>query len=121
MMVLSGITRILLVAAVLGLVSAPMARPVMAVSATMPGMSEQVVAGTEVSATDDMPCCPGKPSLPDCGKDCPFAALCGAIVLHGVSPSSLIVPLTRVAIILPGDPSALVSLAHAPPRKPPKA
>jgi hypothetical protein len=126
MTVLSAINRILLVAAVLGLVLAPMARPaisgdIMAVAAAMPGMSEQMVADSEVGATDDMPCCPGKPSLPDCSKDCPFMALCGAIVLHGVSLNGLIAPLTLVAVILPGDPSALVSLAHAPPRKPPKA
>src|ERR1700751_1615525 len=113
MMLLSAITRILVVSAILGVISAPLARPAMAVPQTMPGaMSEQMAADSEVAVTDDMPCCPGKPSLPDCGKDCPFMALCGAIVLHGVSPSSLIVPLTRVAIILPGDPSALVSLAH---------
>jgi hypothetical protein len=122
MTVLSAINRILLVLAVLGLVLAPMARPAMAVSVSMQdAMSNQVVADSEVGATDDMPCCPGKPSLPDCSKDCPFMALCGAIVLHGVSQNSLIAPLTLVAVMLPGDPSALVSLAHAPPRKPPKA
>ncbi len=120
MMVLSAITRILLAVVVLGLVLAPMGGSVMAVAASMPGMSE-AVADSPASATDDMPCCPAKPSLPDCGKDCPFAALCGAIVLHGVSSSSLIVPLTLAAVILPGDQSALVSLARAPPRKPPKA
>jgi hypothetical protein len=76
---------------------------------------------TDDMFSNDMPCCPGKPSLPDCGKDCPFMALCGAIVLHGVSHGGLIVPLTLAAVILPGDPSALVSHAHAPPRKPPKA
>jgi hypothetical protein len=121
-MLLSAITRILVLAAVVGVVSAPVARPAMAVPETMQGaMSEQMAADSEVGVSDDMPCCPGKPSLPDCGKDCPFMALCGAIVLHGVSHGSLIVPLALVSVILPGDQSALVSLAHAPPRKPPKA
>jgi hypothetical protein len=42
----------------------------MAVPETMQGaMSEQMAADSEVGVSDDMPCCPGKPSLPDCGKD----------------------------------------------------
>jgi hypothetical protein len=122
MTVLSAIARILVVAAILGIVSAPVARTAMAIPVAAPAaMSEQAAADLQVGATDDMPCCPGKPSLPDCDKDCPFTALCGAIVLHGVSQNGLIVPPMLVAVIWPGDPSALVSLAHAPPRKPPKA
>src|SRR5262249_54569288 len=37
---------------------------------------EQMSADSKAGAMDDMPCCPGKPSLPDCDKDCPFTALC---------------------------------------------
>jgi hypothetical protein len=108
--------------AVLGLALAPIVRPAMAMSAPMhASMGEPMaVASMAPSASDDMPCCPGKPSLPDCGKDCPFMALCGAMPLQGVSQSSLIVPLTLVSIILPGYQSALASVAQPPPRKRPK-
>jgi hypothetical protein len=68
----------------------------------------------------EMPCCPQTPDVPDCDKYCPFMALCGATIIHSVSQASLTVPLAIIAIILPGDQSALASIAHAPPRKPPK-
>jgi hypothetical protein len=127
MAMLSAISRVLsrvvALAAIAGLLLAPMTRLVMAMP--MGGMqaaaSEQMAADSNASAMDDMPCCPGKPSLPDCEKDCPFTALCSAVVLLGAPQTSLPLPLTLAAIVLPGDPSALVSLARAPPRKPPKA
>jgi hypothetical protein len=71
-------------------------------------------------AADDMPCCPGKPALPDCSKDCPLMALCITAPLYFVSQTSLIVPLTFASIIFPRDNSDLVSIAQAPPRRPPK-
>jgi hypothetical protein len=100
---------------------APMVRPAMAMPTTMhASLGESMAASMVPTASDDMPCCPGTPSVPDCGKDCPFMALCGAAPLYFVSQTSLIVPLTVVSIIFPGDPSDLVSVARAPPRKPPK-
>jgi hypothetical protein len=47
-------------------------------------------------------------------------ALCAAAPLYLVSQTSLIVPLTFVSIIFPGDPPDLVSITYTPPRKPPK-
>jgi hypothetical protein len=118
----SAIGRIFAVVAIAGLLLAPMTRLVMAMPMGMQAAaSEQMAADSNAGAMDDMPCCPGKPSLPDCDEDCPFTALCSAVVLLGAPQTSLPLPLTLVAIVLPGDPSALVSLAHAPPRKPPKA
>ena len=70
-------------------------------------------------APDDMPCCPGKPSLPDCGKDCPLMALCSAAPLYFVSQIGLIVPTNFATIIFPSDQSDLGSVAHAPPQRPP--
>jgi hypothetical protein len=106
--------------AIVGLLLAPMTPPAMAMP--MQGaMSEHVIADSSAGAMDEMPCCPGKPSLPDCGKDCPFMALCGAAAILDVPQTSVPLSLTLAAVILPGDASALVSLAHAPPRKPPKA
>ncbi len=120
--ILRVLSRIVALAAVVGLLLAPMTRLVMAMPMGMPAAaSEQMAADSNASATDEMPCCPGKPSLPDCDKDCPFTALCSAVMLLNVPQTSLPLSLTLAAVILPGDPSALVSLAHAPPRKPPKA
>jgi hypothetical protein len=116
------LSRVLALTAIVGLLLAPVTRLVMAIPVDMQAAtSEQMSGDSKAGAMDDMPCCPGKPSLPDCDKDCPFTALCSAVVLLGVSQSGLPLPPTLAAVILPGDPSALVSLAHAPPRKPPKA
>jgi hypothetical protein len=116
------LSRVLALVAIVGLLLAPMTRLVMAMPMDMQAAAgEQMAADSNAGAMDDMPCCPGKPSLPDCDKDCPFTALCSAVVLLGAPQTSLPLPLTLAAIVLPGDPSALVSLARAPPRKPPKA
>jgi hypothetical protein len=72
------------------------------------------------TTSGDMPCCPDKIPVPDCGKDCPLMALCGAALLQFVPQMALIVPGTLIGIVFPGDYSALASVARAPPRKPPK-
>ncbi len=114
----STIARVFAVLAMVGVVLSPMARSVMAMPAAKSATMDEHMG---VAAPDDRPCCPGKPSLPDCDKDCPFMALCGAMMLHNVSQTSLIIPLTLAAVVLPGEASPLVSLAYAPPQKPPKA
>jgi hypothetical protein len=105
-----------------GLALTPIARPAMAMPGAQPAPLGELMTAASMapSAMDDMPCCPGKPSLPACAKDCPFMPLCGAMPLQGVSQSSLIVPLALVNIIFPNDQSALASVARPPPRKPPK-
>jgi hypothetical protein len=98
-----------------------MVRPAMAAPAmAMHAMADPIAAASSATAdaAEEMPCCPDK--LPDCGKDCPLMALCAAAPLYLVSPSSLIVPLTFVNIAFSGDHPDLVSVAYAPPRKPPK-
>jgi hypothetical protein len=84
-------------------------------------MSEPM-AGDPSATTmpDDMPCCPGKATFPDCGKDCPLMALCGATPLQFVAQTTLIVPVTLENIVFPREHSDLASVVHAPPRKPPK-
>jgi hypothetical protein len=84
-------------------------------------MGDTTAAGSAaMDATDDMPCCPSKPALPDCGKDCPLMALCVSAPLYFVSQTSLVVLLSFVSIVFPGDQSELVSIAQAPPGRPPK-
>jgi hypothetical protein len=108
--------------AIAGVALAPMMRPAMAMPATTHVSKGEPLAAASMapSAPHEMQCCPGKPSLADCGKDCPFMALCGALPFQGISQISLVVPLTLVSIIFPGNQSALASVAQAPPRKPPK-
>jgi len=105
-----------------GLALAPMVRPAMAMSAAKhASMGELMVTASMAPSTmDDMPCCLGKPSPADCGKDCPFIALCSAMPFQVVSQTSLIVPLALLRIIFPTDQSGLASVARPPPRKPPK-
>jgi hypothetical protein len=47
-------------------------------------------------------------------------ALCVTAPLHFASQIGLMAPLTFAGIVFPGDQSDLVSVADAPPRKPPK-
>jgi len=118
----AAIGRVLAVLAVVGLVLVPIVRPAMAMSIAMDmhaSVGDAMTAGSVVGE-DDMPCCPSKPVLPDCSKDCPLMALCVTAPLHFVSQAGLIVPLTFVSIIFPRSHSALASIAQAPPRRPPK-
>ena len=123
MRIRSAFGRILAVLAIVGLALAPVVRPVMAVPvskdmhATMSGSAGDTVIA---DAAGDMPCCPSKPALPDCSKDCPLMALCVTPLIHFVSQTGLTVPLTFVTVVFPGAHPDLVSIAQAPPRKPPK-
>jgi len=116
----SAIGRFFAVLAIAGLVLAPIVRPAMAMPMDM-DMHESMgnpMAANPV-APDDMPCCPGEPSFPDCGKDCPLMAFCGAAPLYFVSQIGLIVPTNFATIIFPSDQSDLGSVAHAPLQRPP--
>ena len=68
-------------------------RPAMAVpDRRLSAMSGAAVDTVIADAADDMPCCPSKPALPDCSKDCPLMALCVTAPIHFVSQTGLIVP-----------------------------
>jgi hypothetical protein len=101
-------------------------RPAMAVAAGMPASAGVTAAMVEMQAAamlmempEGMPCCPGKPTLPDCGKDCPFMALCAGMALSG-PVFGFFVPLGLVSIVMPGNQSQLVGIWQAPSRRPPK-
>jgi hypothetical protein len=115
--------RILAVLAIVGLALAPVVQPAMAtqVSKDMPAAMSSSAADVVIAdAADDMPCCPSKPALPDCGKDCPLMALCVTAPIHLVSQTALTVPVAFVTVVFPGAHSDLASIAQTPPRKPPK-
>jgi hypothetical protein len=116
----AAIGRVLAVLAVVGLVLVPIVRPAMAMSMVMHASIGDARAAGSVVGEDDMPCCPSKPVLPDCSKDCPLMALCAAAPLHFPSQTGLMVPITFISIVFPRDHSDLVSIAQAPPRRPPK-
>jgi hypothetical protein len=115
----STIRCLLTLLAVAGLLLAPIMRPVSAVA-----MDVQMAAGqagdAAPQARDGMPCCPEKPALPPCGKDCPFMLLCVGAPLHRASAVEVHVPRTLAEIILPRDRPNLVSIARAPPQRPPE-
>jgi hypothetical protein len=117
------ISRLFALVAIAGLLLAPIARPAMAIVVDTPMSVDHATAAGSVGAEamDDMPCCPGKPSLPDCSKDCPLMALCVTASLHFAPQTGLTVPRTIASIIFPGDFPELASVADAPPRRPPKA
>jgi hypothetical protein len=112
--------RILAVLAIVGLTLAPGVRSAMAVPVAI-DVSSVAVDAIIADASDDMPCCPSKPALPDCSKDCPLMALCVTAPIHFVSQTGLIVVVTFVAVVFSGARSDLVSIAQPPPRRPPKA
>jgi hypothetical protein len=120
----SAFGRSLAVLAIVGLALAPMVRPAMAVPvskdmhAAMSGSAVDTVIVDDAAA--DMPCCPVKPALPDCSKDCPLMALCITSPVHFVSQTGLTLLLTFVTVVFPGAHSDLASIVQAPPRKPPK-
>ena len=119
----SAFGRILAVLAIVGLALAPVVRPTMAVPISKDmdaAMNGSAVDTVIADAAADMPCCPSKPALPDCSKDCPLMALCVTAPIHFVSQTGLTILLTFVTVVFPGARSDLVSIAQAPPRKPPK-
>src|SRR5215472_469868 len=118
----SAIARCLALIALIGLMLAPIARPALAMPVVVQGTMGQAMAGDPLDvAPGDMPCCPQKPSFPDCGKDCPFMALCAAAALIAAPQAALSVPITLAGIVFSSDQTDLASIARAPPQRPPKA
>jgi hypothetical protein len=79
------------------------------------------MAMSDVAMPADMECCPKKTSqMPDCGKDCPFMALCMGIGLQSDRVASLYAPFALVSTLVPGNQRDLDGLAQAPPIRPPK-
>jgi hypothetical protein len=118
-----AIGHFLALLAMVGLMVAPLVHSAMAMPAAdhvMQMAGATVTAGMEMAGVaEEMPCCPRKMPLPDWGSDCPFMALCSAMLINP-PVASLTVPLTAAGVMGPGDQSDLVSVTLAPPRRPPK-
>jgi hypothetical protein len=121
-----GATAMQMPAAMAGAHTGMMMSHDMAMSHGM-AMSDDMVMPAEMAMSSDrvmpadMGCCPKKtPQMPDCGKDCPFMALCMGIGLQSDRVASLHAPLALVSTLVPGHQRDLDGLAQAPPIRPPK-
>ena len=100
--------------ALLGLMLAPLARPVMATHADM--------AAHAAMDMGDMPCCPDGAAKQDCAKDCPLMALCMVKVFQSAPHATAPVILTVSARIgLLANDANLHGFAQAPLPRPPDA
>jgi hypothetical protein len=121
---LSAIRSLLTISAIVGLVLGPLARPVMAMPAPMHtgiASDQAMVDGTAMAMSEDMPCCPTKAPIPDCGKDCLFMAMCATQFLaDAVQRVGLVIPLGLASVFSPGNDTDVAGLSQGPPPKPPK-
>jgi hypothetical protein len=118
----SAIRSLLGILAIVGLVVGPIARPAMAMPAPMPtavASDQATVNEAAMAMPEDMPCCPKKAPMRDCGKDC--LAICATQLLcNAVQGAALVMPLGPANVLPPGNDTALVALGQPPPLRPPK-
>jgi hypothetical protein len=120
---LSSIRALLWVLALVGLVLAPLAQPVMAMTggAQTRGIVSAQSAMNEAAMTmSGMPCCPEKAPLPDCSRDCPFMMLCAGSAFCGAQGAELIVSFVLSDRVSVRNDTDVVSLSHRPSPRPPK-
>jgi hypothetical protein len=121
---LSAIRSLLAIPAIVGLVLGPIARPSMAMPAPMhtgTASDQAMVDEAAMAMPEDMPCCPAKAPIPDCGRDCPFLAMCAMQFLcNAVQAAGLVVPLGMASVFLPGNDSDVAGLSQGPPPRPPR-
>ena len=115
------IRRLLAILTVVGLVLAPMSRPVMAAtnSDPVPVQTEMTASADEMAS--DMPCCPSKAPVPvDCDK-CVYMAACASKCFTGTT-ASVFNPLLRASDeVLPLSNESLPDgQGHPPPEHPPR-
>jgi hypothetical protein len=129
---LSAMRRLLSILAIVGLALAPVARPALAMPAAQvpaafdqpmvdhAAMARPEAAMPEEPMPEDMPCCPTKALIPDCGKDCLFMAMCATQFFStAVSGAGLVLPLGLASVFFPGNDTDLAGLSQAPPPRPP--
>jgi hypothetical protein len=123
-----AITRMLPILAILGLMLAPFTAPAAADGMAAAPMTDADIpmdtasAGRDVAMAGEPCCAPVLPSVPDCPKTCPLAAMCHAKIVEGVStPSAVLRWSSPAQASLPGDDITPDTLAQAPPARPPQA
>jgi hypothetical protein len=116
----SVLPRLLSILAIAGLLIAPMATP--SAAGTLADAPIAATAGMG-SMADGMPCCPHeKPSIPDCQKNCPFAALCTTQCVPAVAAETAFL----IRKLAQAEPLSLYNemlrdqRSVAPPQRPPR-
>ena len=76
----------------------------------MPAPMHTAVASDQAMADDaamampeDMPCCPKKAPIPDCGRDCSLAICATQFLCNAVQGAGLVMPLGLANVLLPGN------------------
>jgi hypothetical protein len=107
--------------AVAGLLFAPLARPAMGLSPTLPAAVGMNMDATSDGISDPMPCCPDQAPASDCDKVCPLMALCSvATCQHVPSATALAIVFRLTGVAIPSNDMLVAGLAMGPPRRPPK-
>jgi hypothetical protein len=119
---LSAIRSLLAIPIIVGLVLGPIAKPAMGMPTTMhTGVASDQAMVDEAAMPEDMPCCPTKAPIPDCGKDCLFMAMCATQFLaNAVQGPGLVIPLGLASVFFPGNDTDVAGLSQGPPPRPPK-
>ena len=105
--------------ALLGLVLSPLARPAMAVDSG--GTMQGDIAAHGAMDMGNMSCCPDQVPMPDCGKDCPFMAVCATQFLSAMPQATgFLIPPRRASLVVADNDVVPSGLTQRPPPKPPK-
>ena len=120
------ITRMLSILAILGLVLAPSTAPAVAgeMGASMAAttQTDAMSARHDVTTTGEPCCMPARPSMPDCPKACPLAALCHVKIVERTQDDTVGRGRFSIAqVLVPANDAALETLDPAPPSRPPQA
>jgi hypothetical protein len=121
---LSAIRSLLAIPAIIGLVLGPIARPAMAMPASMNtvvAFEQALVDEATMAMPEDMSCCPKKSPVPDCGRDCLFMAMCAMqFFCNAVQAAGLVIPFGMASVFSLGNDTDMAGLSQGPPPRPPK-
>jgi hypothetical protein len=91
-----------------------------AAASDQPMVDHAAMAMPAEAMSEDMPRCPTKAPVPDCGKDCLFMAMCATQFLsNAVQGVGLVMPLGLASIFFPGNDTDTAGLSQGPPPRPP--
>ena len=121
---LTASRRLLATLAIVGFILGPIAKPAMAMPAPMHtgvASDQAMVDEATMAMPEDMPCCPKKSPVPDCGRDCLFMAMCAVQFLcNAVQAAGLVIPLGMASVFSLGNDTDMAGLSQGPPPRPPK-
>ena len=111
---LSALRYLFAVLAIAGLILTPIAAPATA-------MATDASMADHMAMPADMPCCPDQVPMPDCGKDCPFMAVCATQFLSTMPQGTgFLIPPTHASLVVASNDVGPGGLKQRPPPRPPK-